>query len=129
MGRKKGAAAASSYIMWITVLVISIGAITALTTQVFVPGLKTAQIVEEKSLAFELASSMNALSLEESGEVEKIFTKEYLLETGREGEKYFISIGDEKVFTNAKLKDIVLETTDRIKIVKNFDDDFLEVLV
>ena len=126
---KGGAEAASSHIMLITVLVITALALTILTTQIFIPGLKTDEMVQERTLAYELSYAMNALSLEEAGEVTKKLNKESKITTGIEDGKYFVSVGKEKVFTDTKLKDIVIETGDEISIVKNFEDRYLEVKV
>ena len=126
---KGGAEAASSHIMLITVLVITALALTILTTQIFIPGLKTDEMVQERTLAYELSYAMNALSLEEAGEVTKKLNKESKITTGIEDGKYFVSVGKEKVFTDAKLKDIVIETGDEISIVKSFEDEYLEVKV
>ena len=126
---KGGAEAASSHIMLITVLVITALALTILTTQIFIPGLKTDEMVQERTLAYELSYAMNALSLEEAGEITKKLNKESKITTGIEDGKYFVSVGKEKVFTDAKLKDIVIETGDDISIVKSFEDEYLEVKV
>ena len=92
---KGGAEAASSHIMLITVLVITALALTILTTQIFIPGLKTDEMVQERTLAYELSYAMNALSLEEAGEVTKKLNKESKITTGIEDGKYFVSVGKE----------------------------------
>ena len=125
----KGSMAVSAYIMLIGKLIVEIVLLSMFTSQVIIPGINAAEVIESVSLANSLATSINSLSIQDEGTIKFTFSKEFLIITGIES-KNFIAVEkeDKKVFLEAKLKNLIHKKTKTLIIKKDFSSNLIEVI-
>ena len=125
----KGSMAVSAYIMLIGKLIVEIVLLSMFTSQVIIPGINAAEVIESVSLSNSLATSINSLSIQDEGTIKFTFSKEFLIITGIES-KNFIAVEkeDKKVFLEAKLKNLIHKKTKTLIIKKDFSSNLIEVI-
>ena len=126
----KGSMAVSAYIMLIGKLIVEIVLLSMFTSQVIIPGINAAEVIESVSLSNSLATSINSLSVQEEGTIKFTFSKEFLVITGIDGKKNFIAVEkeDKKVFLEARLKNLIHKKTKTLIIKKDFSSNLIEVI-
>ena len=132
----KGSWGTTEYFAIIGMLIIEIILISMFATNFIIPGTDSAEIIESVSLGNSIATTINALSVQDEGTIKLIFSKEFLVVGGTENKKNYISVisdkggkKENKVFLEAKLKNLIHQNTKSVTIKKERESDLIEVLV
>ncbi len=127
--------ALTEYILTIGLLIVEVILLSMFTVNFLIPGINAAEVIESVSLGNSIATTANALSVQDEGEIKLTFSRDFLITAGIENKKNYILVtgsgedkNENKVFLEAKLKNLIQKNTKTLTLRKTGGSDLVEVL-
>ena len=126
----KGSYEMVEYFSLIEILIVVSALVIIFATHFLIPGMDASKLIQSVSQGNLLATTINAMSVQEEGEVKISFTDVLRVVVGIENKRNFISVGDEKkkIFFEARVKNLLSKKAKQLVIKKDKSSSLVEVI-